>query len=105
MSTNNITLSQACEGMIRYKQASGKSDHTISDYRVTFKKLFIHFPEDPPIASVTRAQMVEFFAWLQQDYMLPTRMALRRAERWGGSAKSVKNIHTNLSAPAAWGAG
>ncbi len=68
MSTNYITLSQACEGMIRYKQASGKSDHTISDYRVTFKKLFFHFPDDPPIATLTRAQMVEFFAWLQQEY-------------------------------------
>jgi len=57
MSTKSITLSQACEGMIRYKQATGKSDHTIYDYRVTFKKLFVHFPDDPPIGSVSRAQM------------------------------------------------
>ena len=34
----------------------------------SFKKLFIHFPEDPPIAALTRAQMAEFFAWLQQEY-------------------------------------
>jgi hypothetical protein len=44
MSTNQIKLSQACEGMIRYKQATGKSDHTIADYRVTFKKLLLFFP-------------------------------------------------------------
>ncbi len=39
MSSRNIKLSQACEGMIRYEQAAGKSDGTINDYRVTFKKL------------------------------------------------------------------
>ena len=38
MSKKSITLSQACEGMIRYKQATGKSENTISDYHVTFKK-------------------------------------------------------------------
>jgi hypothetical protein len=31
MSTSLIKLSQACEGMIRYKSATGESDHTISD--------------------------------------------------------------------------
>jgi hypothetical protein len=97
MSTKSITLSQACEGMIRYKQASGKSDHTISDYRVSFKKLFIHFPEDPPIAALTRAQMVEFFAWLQQESRTdPDGLAPRGTMSL--SAKTVKNIHTNLSA-------
>ena len=38
MSKKSITLSQACEGMICYKQATGKSENTISDYHVTFKK-------------------------------------------------------------------
>jgi hypothetical protein len=46
--------------MIRYKQATAKSDHTIFDYRVTLKKLLFHFPDDPPIASVPRAPRVEF---------------------------------------------
>jgi len=46
MSRKTILLSQACEGMIRYKQATGKSENTIADYRVTFKKLLepvMHF--------------------------------------------------------------
>lgn len=47
MSRNTITFSQACEGLVRYKQATGKSEHTISDYRVSFKKLAIFFPSDP----------------------------------------------------------
>jgi hypothetical protein len=34
-----ITLSQACEGMLFYKTAVGKSPHTIADYRISFKKL------------------------------------------------------------------
>jgi len=41
LSSKNIKLSQACEGMIRYKQAAGKSDATVYDYRVTFKKLLL----------------------------------------------------------------
>jgi len=36
----NITLSQACEGMIRYKIAMGKSTNTILDYRNTLKRPF-----------------------------------------------------------------
>jgi hypothetical protein len=69
MSTQKIKLSQACEGMIRYKQAAGKSDATIYDYRVTFKKLALYFKEDPPFADITRGQMIEFFVWLQHEYV------------------------------------
>jgi len=42
-----LSLSQACEGMIRYKMAAGKSEHTIVDYRSSFKKLHLFFPDDP----------------------------------------------------------
>ncbi|MCJ7432356.1 MAG: hypothetical protein MUO77_02590 [Anaerolineales bacterium] len=69
MSRKSITLSQACEGMIRYKQATGKSENTIADYRVTFKKLFYYFESDPQIGAITRSEMIEFFAWLQEDYL------------------------------------
>jgi hypothetical protein len=39
---NTLTLSQACEGMLRYKAATGKSPHTIIDYRSSFKKLQLY---------------------------------------------------------------
>jgi len=39
MSRKTTLLSQACKGVICYKQATGKSENTIADYRVTFKKL------------------------------------------------------------------
>ena len=33
---HQITLKQACEGLIYYKSAVGLSPRTISDYKVTF---------------------------------------------------------------------
>jgi hypothetical protein len=44
-----LTLSQACEGMIRYKMAIGRSEHTIADYRVSFKKLLLFLEDDPQV--------------------------------------------------------
>jgi len=102
MSSKNIKLSQACEGMIRYKQAAGKSDATIYDYRVTFKKLMLYFKEDPPFAEISRDQMIEFFVWLQHEYIsVPDGVAPRGSITL--SAKTVRNIHTNLSALWHWG--
>jgi len=69
MSKKSITLSQACEGMIRYKQATGKAENTISDYRVTFKKLFLYFKSDQQIDAVTKGEMIGFFVWLQEEYL------------------------------------
>lgn len=101
MSRKSISLSQACEGMIRYKQATGKSEHTIADYRVTFKKLFLYFKSDRQIAAITRGEMIEFFAWLQEDYLTePDGVAPRG--KFKLSAKTVLNIHTNLSALWHW---
>jgi integrase/recombinase XerD len=96
-----LTLSQACEGMLRYKTASGKSKHTIAEYRVTFKKLLLYFDINPPFDSITGKEMVEFFAWLQDEYVSnPDGVAPRGEKRL--SAKTVRNIHTNLSALWKW---
>jgi hypothetical protein len=96
-----LTLSQACEGMIRYKMAIGRSRHTIADYRVSFKKLLLFFDDDPPIASITRREIVTFFAWLQDDYVSnPDGVAPRGENRL--SPKSIRNVHTNLSALWTW---
>lgn len=101
MSKKSVSLSQACEGMVRYKQATGKAENTISDYRVTFKKLFLYFEADPQIGAITKNEMIEFFAWLQEDYIAePDGVAPRG--KFKLSAKSVLNIHTNLSALWRW---
>ena len=92
-----LTLSRACESMIRYKTAIGKSVHTISDYKNTFKKLLLFFEDEPSFASVTRDRLVAFFAWLQDDYISePDGVAPRGQVRL--SPKSILNIHVNLSA-------
>ncbi|MBT7017801.1 MAG: tyrosine-type recombinase/integrase [Anaerolineae bacterium] len=100
--SKKLTLSQACEGMVRYKQATGKSENTISEYRNTFKKLALFFPKNPLFVSITRAQLIDFFAWLQNDYISnPAGVAPRGKRRLG--AKTIRNIHTNLSALWHWG--
>jgi len=70
MPRKTILLSQTCEVMIRYKQASDKSENTIADYRVTFTKVLVlgYFESDPPIGDISKNEMVEFFAWFQEDY-------------------------------------
>jgi len=98
---HKLTLSQAYEGMIRYKMATGRSPHTIADYRISFKKLLLFFDVNPPISSITREQMVGFFAWLQNEYVsIPDGAAPRGEKRL--SPKSIRNIHTNLSALWTW---
>jgi hypothetical protein len=83
--------------MIIYKQAEGLSGHMIADYRVAFKKLQEYFSADPPFDEITLEQLVNFMAWLQNDYWTePDGVAYRG--RFQLSAKSVRNIHTNLSA-------
>ena len=39
-----LTLSKACEGLLLYKTAGGKSPHTIRNYRNSFRKLKLFFP-------------------------------------------------------------
>ena len=58
---SSLTLSQACEGMIHYKTAAGKSPHTISDYRNSFKKLKEYFAKNPRLADITRADLFELY--------------------------------------------
>jgi integrase/recombinase XerD len=87
--------------LIRYKQAAQKSEHTISDYRNSFSKLRLYFKDDPAFASLTRDKLVGFFAWLRADYESePDGVPPRGKKKL--SAKSVLNIHTNLSALWNW---
>jgi hypothetical protein len=76
MSTKNIMLSQACEGMIHYKQATGKSENTIADYRVTFKKLFLYLKHDQLINSIAKGEMIDFFGYSHNRQLI-----IRK--RWG----------------------
>ena len=98
---HKITLVQACDGLIRSKMAAGLSPHTIADYENTFKKLFLFFDGEIPLQNISRKDIVDFFAWLQEDYISnPDGVAPRRNKPL--SPKSIRNIHTNLSAFWVW---
>ena len=98
---HKLTLSQAYEGMILFKTAGGKSPHTIRNYRNTFKKLALFFPDDPPFVSITRAQLIAFFAWLQEEYVSnPDGVAPRCRIRL--SPKSVHSVYSDLSVFWSW---
>lgn len=101
---SSITLSQAFEGMILSKQAEGKSVNTINDYRNSFQKLTLFFSSDPAIDSISKSDLVRFFAWLQQDYESePDGVAPRG--KFKLSQKSILNIHINLSSLWTWAVG
>jgi integrase/recombinase XerD len=97
---HQFTLSQAFNGMILEKRAAGLSPHTIADYFNTLKKLQNYFEDDPPFTSITRADLVRFFAWLDDCEVTPGGIASRGTFKL--SAKSRRNIHTNLSALWTW---
>jgi hypothetical protein len=69
LTVKNLTTSQACEGLVLYKTATGKSHHSIRNYRNSYKRLLLYFADDPPFALITRDQLVAFFAWLQEEYV------------------------------------
>lgn len=96
----HFTLSQAFNGMILEKRAAGLSPHTIADYYNTLKKAATYFNADPPFASITRADLVKFFAWLDDCKITPGGIAPRGT--FNLSAKSRRNIHTNLSSLWTW---
>lgn len=98
---SSITISQAFEGMILSKQAEGRSVNTINDYRNSFQKLTLFFSLDPAIDTITKSDLVRFFAWLQQDYESePDGVAPRG--KFKLSQKSIFNIHINLSSLWHW---
>ena len=95
-STNKkLTLSQCVEGMLFYKRASGKSPSTIADYRNSFEKLRAFFAKDPPFVSITREQIVAFFAWLQDEYVSQSNGHIQR-KPVHLSPKTILNIHLDF---------
>jgi hypothetical protein len=96
-----LSLSQACEGFIHYKKATGKSPHTVLDYGTTLKKLRGFFKDNPPLASLNREKLAAFFAWLQDGYLSePDGVAPRGKIKL--APKSIANIHTNQSSFWSW---
>jgi len=98
----SITLSQACDGLVRYKSATGMSPNTIRNYRTTFAKLKAFLPDDPAFEAITRDQLIDFFAWLRDEYLSEPDGAAPRGQI-KLAPKTILNIHTDLSGLWTWG--
>jgi hypothetical protein len=123
----SIALGQACDGLVRYKSATGMSPNTIRNYRTTFAKLQAYFeshPErscipstssgqalsggpqaavegaaeskDPAFDAITRDQLIDFFAWLRDEYLSEPDGAAPRGQI-KLAPKTILNVHTDLS--------
>jgi integrase/recombinase XerD len=100
LTVKQLSLAQACEGLIHAKSAAGHSPNTIRNYRVSFDKLQLYLG-DPPFAGITRQQITSFMAWLRGEYVSePDGVAPRGQIKL--SEKSRLNIRTDLSALWTW---
>ena len=82
---NQITFTKAIEGYLLHAHSRRLSPRTIADYTNTFRKFQAHLDADPPLASITLAQIESFFAAMD-----------------GLSKKTLINYHTGLSALWTW---
>lgn len=82
---NKLTFDQALIGYELHAQARRLSDHTLADYRNTFKKFRAFLGRDFPIQEITARQVESFLAGQTEV-----------------SKKTVKNYHTGLAALWTW---
>jgi site-specific recombinase XerD len=78
-------LTNTIERFLEERSAARYSPHTLNDYQVTFKK-FLSNIGDVPLATITRADIIEFMN-SQTDV----------------SSKTLRNYHANLSSLWQWG--
>lgn len=96
----DVSLSQAIDGFLLHKAAEGRSPHTLSDYRVSLRKL-LTYCGDIPLRGLTLAVLRTFFAYLDSDYTtIPDGIAPRPEQKL--SPKTVRNIHTAISSFFTW---
>lgn len=98
----DITLSQAIAGFLRSKTAAGKSPYTLRNYRTSFAKLQTYLAGDPALTAIDRARLTGFLAWLQEEASAPAGIVPRGPVKL--SAKTILNIHTDLSSLWRWAA-
>ncbi len=83
---------------VETKSAPARARKSASKVRVSANTFN---PADPPLASITRAQLVDFLAWLREEHMTePAGIAPRPARHL--APKTIANIHADLSALWRW---
>jgi len=96
---SNLTVTKAFDKMI-FERRSDLSPHTINDYIVTGKHVLTYFEHDPLIVDLDRDDWIGFFNDLCERINTPAGIAPRPSKPL--SAKTRRNIHTNLSALYTW---
>jgi integrase/recombinase XerD len=103
-----LSLADAWQGFLLDKRASGKSEHTIRNYKNTWKKLELFLeeeeetsPAEVPIEEIDRQFWVEFFSWVSESEFAPGGVVGGRAAK-PLSPKTIRNYHTDFSSFYTW---
>ena len=102
MVRKSLSLFTALDGFVRSKEAAGKSQYTIRNYRQTVDKVQAYFGEDDPeLKTLDRERWEGFMAWLQNEYTTDGG-GIAKGRLRPLSPKSVCNVHTDLSSFYSW---
>lgn len=85
--SNQLTFSQALDGYLIHLRARRLSEHTLTDYRVTFRKFQSFLENDPPLAGITHRDIERFLASFDPEKI---------------KNKTLLNYHTGLSSFWTW---
>lgn len=94
------TLSRAAEGFLLYLGASGRSSHTLLDYKIHLTR-FAHWANDTPVDLVTPRHIEGFLLYLRDEFRI-TRVATTQITHRKLSMKTIKNAHGALSSFWKW---
>ena len=92
---SEIKLSQAVEGFLLSKSASGRSQYTIRNYKKELQR-FSDWIGDDSISSIVKKQIEEYFRYLREEFRITTRGLTPITPR-KLSDKSLKNVWGTLS--------
>ncbi len=90
-----ISLNRAIEGFLLHKRASGRSPHTIRNYRIQLQRLS-EWLKDPSLDEVASKDLEAFFVFLQEEYRIRRVGQLEISPR-SLSSKTCKNAWGALS--------
>ncbi len=97
-----VRLSEAFDELAEYKRASGRQPNTLAEYRNVHRIVQIYFTDDPILSNLSLRNWQGFFVWLRDEYRCGGRVGVAVKAEAPLAEKSLKNIHTVLSALYTW---
>jgi len=92
-----MRFSEAIDGFLLFKAAESLSPQTLAAYRAHLERAALYL-DDPPLKSVTTADIVRFLAWLRTDYQ-PRRL---NGDTAPVSGQTLRNAWTALKSFYRW---